>query len=634
MMYYKPYLKLQRLVVIGQNGQIGFDEKFMSKLNIIRGTNSSGKSTISNFIFYVLGGDFNNWTTEASKADSVIAEISVNDSIFTLRRLVTQNSQQPMYVYWGKYEDSNSSEGWQIFPYRQTDNQRSFSNILFSTLNMPELKNDNESNITLNQILRLIYIDQKSPTLSLFKHEDFDSPLTRKAITELLFGIYDNDLYNDRLSLRDLNRTFDDKKKETHGILQIYAELGNKIDINEIEMDIQKAEEELKDVQNKLKEIKEKEHVVLDSRKKLVYTKLKYEIINEKHAYSQILEDIKKYEYDIEDSNYFIESLIKRKKSLDDSSLIRENLGYLKITHCPNCLSPLEDSSINDICFLCKNPINKNEEQSTLSRMGIELENQIKESKKLLEEKKEKLKGLNLKTATIIENIKRYQRNIDEILEEVRSTRDSETESLYVKKGQLEAQIQFLGKELNASNQLKLLKEELLKLEKEINLIKDKILLAERKQNERYGKSLATIEKYTLLILKKDLERQDEFKYGLNVELSPTKDTFTLDGKNNFSESSNTLLKNAVRFGIFFASLELDFFRYPRFIICDNTEDKGMEEIRSQRFQENILELSSKFDVEHQIILTTSMISSDMNNDELCIGEEYSVNNKTLKFND
>src|SRR5439155_10088716 len=101
----------------------------------------------------------------------------------------------------------------------------------------------------------------------------------------------------------------------------------------------------------------------------------------------------------------------------------------------------------------------------------------------------------------------------------------------------------------------------------------------------------------------------------------------------NFSASSNIYLKNAIRFAIFFASLELPYMRYPRLILCDNTEDKGMEPARSQNFQKVVAELSEASDVEHQIILTTSMIEPAFDNSNYCIGDYYTKTKKSLSLN-
>ena len=107
--------------------------------------------------------------------------------------------------------------------------------------------------------------------------------------------------------------------------------------------------------------------------------------------------------------------------------------------------------------------------------------------------------------------------------------------------------------------------------------------------------------------------------------------TFSVDGSNEFSASSITYLKNCVHFGIFFASLDLDFMRYPRLIVCDNMEDKGMEEARSQNFQTAVSRLSKEANVPHQIIFTTSMIAHELNTSPPCIGQQFDENHKSLR---
>lgn len=140
------------------------------------------------------------------------------------------------------------------------------------------------------------------------------------------------------------------------------------------------------------------------------------------------------------------------------------------------------------------------------------------------------------------------------------------------------------------------------------------------------------IREYTLTILRKDLERQDEFHKGKIVDVNFQKDYFTLDDENNFSASSKIIFKNAVLFSIFFSSLALDFFRYPRFILCDNMEDKGMEKIRSQNFQNVIVELAARFNPEtFQIIFTTSEIADELDNTPYCVGVKHDKSNRTLK---
>ncbi|HBN05103.1 MAG TPA: hypothetical protein DD434_04850, partial [Bacteroidales bacterium] len=118
-----------------------------------------------------------------------------------------------------------------------------------------------------------------------------------------------------------------------------------------------------------------------------------------------------------------------------------------------------------------------------------------------------------------------------------------------------------------------------------IDSLKSNIYLKETEQKNRLQNAFQIIQSLTLRLLHSDLGRQAEFSRGKKVELDFEKNTFSLDGENNFSESSNVYLKNSVRFAIFFASLHKEFFRLPRFILCDNIEDKGMQPDRSQSFQ-------------------------------------------------
>src|SRR5262245_16905142 len=135
-MQFRPYLFLKRLVIESNDGVEVYNQTFHKGLNIIRGNNSSGKSTISNFIFYSLGGDFQRWTPEARACRSVYAEAEMSGATLTLRRHITDQIQQPMDIFWGSYEESvrTGLSGWKQFPYKQTQTKESFSTVLFSAL--------------------------------------------------------------------------------------------------------------------------------------------------------------------------------------------------------------------------------------------------------------------------------------------------------------------------------------------------------------------------------------------------------------------------------------------------------------------------------------------------------------------
>ncbi len=636
MTQYNPFLKLNRLTIYTKSGKIAYDQNFHEGVNIIRGHNSAGKSTIGNFIFYVLGGDFKKWTTAAAYCSDVYAEVFINSEPITIKRTVSESGNQPMSIFWGTYDEAikSASEGWQIFPYRRTETKKSFSNALFLALGFPELRGDVDSNITMHQVLRMLYVDQKSLTLDLLMTENFDSSITRKTIADLLFGVYDDSLYSDKIALREAEKDFEVKKKQFEGIEQIFKASDNETNIGTINALIEENNIQIKSIDEYLEKLSKEQNETSkkSDEEELKVVTIKTNLLATRNSLSILQTEINKFEFELLDSQDFIRSLEKRALALSDSLLTRETFIDLKMHHCPNCLSPLEPVTDDNHCELCKQQLPEDKGSSQIKRMQQEIDNQIRESKKLYLEKEHKLLEFKSSYPTLEQKVRALQRVLDEALSSVKTVRNQEFDELLIKKGELRSKNDYLIKQLRALEQIEVLRKELAGLKIKIESLKTNIYSKESEQRNRLQNAFQIIQSLTLRLLHSDLGRQAEFSTGKKIELDFEKNTFSLDGENNFSESSNVYLKNSVRFAVFFASLEKEFFRLPRFILCDNIEDKGMQPDRSQSFQKELVKISSESDVKHQIIITTSMISPDLDNTELCVGDFYTETNKTLKI--
>ena len=626
----KPFLFLNRLVIITHTGAIAYDETFHIGVNIIRGKNSSGKSTISNFIFYVLGGDFNNWTQQAALCTEVYAELNINEVVLTIKRNITEGGQQPMSIYWGSYEIAKVDNlNWKTFPYKQTENKISFTRTLFNALNYPEIRTE-DSNVTMHQMLRLMYVDQDSPAQSLFKFERFDVPLTRLTTSEVLLGYYDDSLYNDRLILRENLKVHEEKKKEFDAINRMYGETGAQTSILTVNKEIENAKETIIKIDILIQELKIQGRVRITTKTLLETERIQKLLIPAKKNVEDLNSQINELSFDIFDSKQFIEMLEKRINELDNSILTKRIFSELELTNCPQCHSPLDHIHEENKCSLCKQDLPKELQATYASRMRQELAIQIQESKSLLVEKVRRVDEFQLQLDLAIPTARTLQRQLDLAIAEGQSTRDDRIDQMLVEKGGEVQKLNFLNLQLKNVSLLDTLRNELRVLLIDIIALRATIDTKVQKQQGNFNSAISKIQLYVLEILKRDLNRQDEFKTGKKVELDFLKDTFSLDGNNSFSASSNIYFKNAVHFAIFFASLELGFMRYPKFILCDNMEDKGMEKERTQNFQNVIAEISSRFKVAHQIIFTTSMISDQLNNSPLCVGNEYDSSHKTL----
>ena len=252
-------LFINRLVIYSRTGEVAYDEHFHKGVNIIRGENSSGKSTITNFIFFILGGDFTDFVAEAKLCSWVYAETEMDGANITVRRLIDLDADTgrvkpriPMSFFWGGFDEAIATppdKSWQRYGYNSYSDTRSFSNIIFDNLNIPIVRGEN--NITIHQLLRLMYIDQDSPTSSLFLYEQFDSQITRETTAELLLGTYDDTLYQYRRRSIELEKEIDGIKAEIKATRGFFSDplllnpvnIETKIEnsqrqISEIELDI------------------------------------------------------------------------------------------------------------------------------------------------------------------------------------------------------------------------------------------------------------------------------------------------------------------------------------------------------------------------------------------------------------
>lgn len=103
-----------------------------------------------------------------------------------------------------------------------------------------------------------------------------------------------------------------------------------------------------------------------------------------------------------------------------------------------------------------------------------------------------------------------------------------------------------------------------------------------------------------------------------------------VDEKMNFAESSNVVLKNTAILSLLLGAAYDEEFWHPKFLLMDNVEYKGMEQIRSYNYQKIIIEESKKVKFPHQIIFTTSMLDPVLEESNLTVRAHYTREIKAL----
>lgn len=626
-----PSLMIARLVV-ARHGEVVYDQTFHTGVNIIRGTNSHGKSTIADFIFFVLGGDIHQWKPEAGACDFVFADIRANGAALTLKREITNSRGQGLQIYFGTYSEAAAAAvtGWRVFPYKRTNQTDSFSQVLFRALQMPETLGEGTSHITMHQLLRLIYVDQLTAPGYLFRTEEFDSGLIRRTVLDYLLGIYDNALYLEELEQREARRQLEAVRGQLNQLEVI-------LDKAEIDTDSRKLEARLGDAKKQLAAVNAELSAAqagqrsMQAAQKDMTGPIATALAELKQQLYVLTNEIQELVLEVEDSRQFIASLDVRLAALDDADVTRTVLGALPLVFCPQCLAPLTPPAAQHICSLCKQPLEEGAAKSHAARMRQEIAQQIKESKGLLEKKIAALTEKRETHGRLVERTRVLQADFERLSQTVQTARDSRFDELFQSKGRLERTVEDLIQKAKVVQVIAAQREQEKLLGARVQDLGISIKKRQSDQKARYFQAEAVIQTYTLELLRKDLSLEESFKTAQTLRLDPEGNTFALDGRNQFSASSVTYLKNSIHFALLFSSLDLPFSRYPRFLLCDNIEDKGMTIERSRNFQRNIVALSKAAQVEHQIIFTTSMIDPVLDTPEFTIGRNYVDGHKTLE---
>lgn len=625
-----PSLRLTRLVVY-KGGNSVYDEIFHVGVNIIRGTNSSGKSSIADFIHFVLGGDVVKWKQEAKSCDYVVAGLLVSGKELSVRRKVTVARNQPMDIFWGAISDAlhSSVEGWESYSFRRSEKKDSFSQALFRAIGLPELRSDTDSNITMHQLLRLMFIDQLTAPDSLMSEESFDSPFVRQSVGNYLLGVFDDSLYRDQMRLRQLQKSSDEMKARISTLVDAFSDLEQESDISVLEGSIKEKQQQLVRITVAIEELGKAHHQHVAEPDDSAELQRIYNSLRAERA--KLTEHIDTLSVEIEDSVKFIEDLSRRSIAVEESLQMRDALGAIEVQVCPNCLQKLGLDHGPDDCRLCGQIWPKDQANGQRLRMQQELALQIKESSKLLEDKRHRLSELKRDVPSLRSETKRAYARLSESLAKTKTKRDRDLDQLHEKRGSMENDLTYLLRFQKSAATFAELKKSFSMQASEIRELQMSIEKKHRELADRGNAGFHAISKVAVELLQSDIPSEEIFETANEVTVDFSKNTFAVDNLNQFSASSMTLLKNSVHFAFLFASLELSFFRYPRLIICDNIEDKGMVPERSQNFQKLIVEKSSAANFEHQIIFTTSMIDPSLENTELCVGEKYDHDNKSLK---
>ena len=626
------YLQLNYLRIL-QGVHVAYEEQFHEGVNIIRGQNGSGKSTIADFIFFILGGEFDGWKDAAGHCDEVQAEIQTPRGKLTLRRRVAK-SQEPILVYFGSMADAleSSVEGWERFPIRRQANRESFSQVMFRSLQIPEARSEGAANVTMHQLLRLCYSDQRTPAPRLFRFEQFDTHSIREVVGDLICGISDYELYEIGLELREQERELEEvaaRLRALQSALPSHEALNTP---ERIEAEVQKLRNEataLRDEIDRVEELVEpgKVRAYLGKRKasQAVLIKQRDAITNLESAETNL-------EFELREIGQFVDFLGELKEKVGFAEATFSAIGSIEFTHCPACGQELDADTPKLHCVVCKSPIDLGKEGARYNQIRLDLELQARESRQLIEQKQGERRATQRELRRLRREHEKGLSAFDLRYAGANRPREAFLASRISRLGHIEAEIGFLQKSLDLAVQIAELLEARISLAARIESLKAREEVLRGESEKRRPRALSLVSEFAASTLRSDLDRQAEFSGAGSVGVDFRSDSVSVDGSVNFAESSNVFLKNAAVLGLLLAAGTDEEFNHPRFLLIDNIEDKGMEESRSHLFQQILVERVTELGRPCQVIYTTSMMNPNLELDEYTIGPAYTSENRSLRL--
>ncbi|EEY87455.1 hypothetical protein ACN6TW_11535 [Acinetobacter radioresistens] len=635
----KAALIIERLIVHNFMEEVACDLKFKKGLNIISGENSSGKSTILDFIAYTLGAENIKFKKAAKQCTNSFIQVNIFNQKITLMRKVNEKSQSGLSVFFGSYDESIKmpNKGWMNFPYKNSQEKFSFSKLIFEYLNYP-MPLAEDSLITMNQILRVVYADQMY-THPIFRFEKWDSSEKRAAIRDFIFGIFEDELYDLQITLKNLKKELETKNIEYKSIKGLVERTHGQLSIDEIQDKI------LTKTKVKARLINEIEHYEnifnqhkIDIPSQITQQELlKIELESLNTEIIEIENQSRSLQYDIVDSENFIKELNQRNTDIQNAKNTQQQIQNFKFKFCPSCYNPIDSiKAEGSCCHLCTSPLSTSLEDgvesiSALLKMQTEIMFQKDESERLLSRRRRMLfeinSSLNEKKSKLLD----LQAEFNSIASKWHSEFELGLINLHRQATEINAELIKFENLYNLFKEIEFVGNQKNSLIHERNQIERRIQSLERLNFHQREKVLAKINSKLHDLLIQDLERQDEFINPEKVDIKFEDNVIFINNVGYFSQSSLVLIRHLFHLALLSVSDKEDSMRFPQLLILDGLNDGGLEAKRAYNLQRIILNESQKLNEDFQIIAATSEVSKELNLSDHIIAT-FTEKNRSLKL--
>ncbi|KAB8310891.1 exonuclease SbcC [Rouxiella chamberiensis] len=263
----KSYLNLNKLVLIG--ARKNYVIPFYQGVNIIYGDSDTGKSSVLEFINYLLGASSIDLADEIkSSVNYAVLDIVINDTPFTIKRDIYDH-QKLIEVYRCSYEELDMH-----FPKRYAPNYNItlntdgfFSDFLLDSLNFPKIqikvsptKKDSQlRRLSFRNIYKFVYVNQDDiGSKSFLGLGDWSRYAFTKEVFKYMFNVLDESIAQLEGEISVKNRIISDLNKKYTIISEFLRETDYETiesiddEINKIDLIVEELKLALKKINNEM----------------------------------------------------------------------------------------------------------------------------------------------------------------------------------------------------------------------------------------------------------------------------------------------------------------------------------------------------------------------------------------------
>jgi len=337
-----------------------FESPQLSKgLNILEGSNGSGKSTFMNMIYFALSGTVPEFRASNKETHLEITgdtenfvelDLLINDAPFLLQRFINRNDINIIPP------DANVK----ILPINRSKNEKYiFSDWILETLGITPVdifQGVNHFTINFRDLLRLIYHDQEPNPRKIYKAADFDniiadSELVRKIIFQLLVGKSFSDYYSSLAKQKEAEKDVSVKK----ALLDEYILISRSLKENDDDLNLTFLVAELKEREEQYQKLQDYRNSLKDDRPASTasfaeISRLKTDILNNEIRLNALQRKVTESYEEVSKLYQLKENLILEVTQIKKIIHSHEKLSLFSSDTCPYCLRLVDRKEGHCVC--------------------------------------------------------------------------------------------------------------------------------------------------------------------------------------------------------------------------------------------------------------------------------------------